>query len=110
MIIDLHCDEINRIVSKRVYIYISSYRISVSPPPSLLSFFDSQRLQAAKIMLNILDEGQSTRQHFLTAVEFIMQSNDAIYLEEVLNMSFASRLIDDWVNWVIYDVKKCQDV
>lgn len=49
--LDLRYDEINRIVSKRHRVYISSYRISVSPlslsfsPSFFPSFFDSQRLK-----------------------------------------------------------------
>lgn len=45
--LDLRYDEINRIVSKRHRVYISSYRISVSPLSLSFSpsFFDSQRLK-----------------------------------------------------------------
>lgn len=92
--LDLRYDEINRIVSKRHRVYISSYRISVSPlslsfsPSFFPSFFDSQRLKPQSMHEDYVIRNE-TLQHFLITVfvEFIMQSNDAICLknEKVLH-------------------------
>ena len=88
--LDLRYDEINRIVSKRhrIYIYISSYGISVSPLSlPLLFFFDSQRLKPQSMHGDYVAYSQrgSTRHYSISWLQswptFIMQSSDAICLK-----------------------------